>query len=329
MNNLSLLFVVDELEYKWFEFNKLVTNFWFIKEFLKRDFNVSITTKSKLFVQNAKGCTICNKAILEPDGEIKYSKDENVLEIDSFNFVFFRPDPPVDIDYINACNIFEFVDLNKVKVINNPLAIRSFNEKMHVNLFPQFVPENIVTNNKKIIIDFVNKTEKAVIKPLNRCFGSGVFTLKKGEANLSSIISAVTENGKTIVMVQKYLEGAKYGDKRVLLINGEVLDECVVKLPAENDFKFAEHSDKYFAKSKLSEKEKFIAKTIAIKLKDMGLPLVGLDMIDEKVIEINVTSPCYFIKEINSLYSTNIEEKIMSELLNMLNVTENKVLPIQ
>ena len=179
MSSLKLLFIVDELEYKWFEFNKLVTNFWFIREFLKRGFDVWISTKSKLFVRDAKGCALCNIARLEKDGEITYSKDFVEFRIEDFDVTFFRPDPPVDIDYINACNVFEFVDLNKVKVINNPLAVRFFNEKMHVNMFAQFVPENIVTNNKDLIIDFVNKMGKAVIKPLNRCFGSGVFILQK------------------------------------------------------------------------------------------------------------------------------------------------------
>ena len=321
----KLLFVVDELEFKWFEFNKLVTNFWFIKEFLKRGVEVWITTKTRLFIKNAKGCALACVSYIEPNGEIAYQKKEQEFLIDSFNVVFFRPDPPMDVDYINACSIFEFVDMKKVKVINNPLSIKAFNEKMHVNLFPQFVPENIVTNNKNLILEFVNEYDKAVIKPLNRCFGSGVFMLKKGDENLSSIISAATENGKTIVMVQKYLEGAKLGDKRVLLLNGEVLDECVRKLPAQNDFKFAQHSDEYFAKAELNEQEKFVAQAIAKKLNEMGLPLVGLDMIDEKVIEINVTSPCYFIKEINSLFSTNFEEKIMTKLINLCNVTENEV----
>ena len=124
MSHSKLLFVIDELEYKWFEFNKLVTNFWFIKEFLKRNFEVFVTTKSKLFIKNAKGCTICNITNIENNGEISYSKNEQILEIEYFNFVFFRPDPPVDVDYINACNIFEFVDLNKVKVKINIIKLR-------------------------------------------------------------------------------------------------------------------------------------------------------------------------------------------------------------
>lgn len=324
MNKIKILFIIDELEFKWFEFNTLVTNFWIIKELLCRDIDVYVTTKSQLFVKNAKGHAICYPSKLENDGNISFSKKENYMLIEDFNTVFFRPDPPLDVDYINACNIFEFVDMKKVQVVNNPLSIKAFNEKMHVNLFPQFVPENIVTNNKKLIIEFVNKHEKAVIKPLNRCFGSGVYILKKNDENISSILSTATENEKTMVMIQKYLNGAKNGDKRVLLINGEVLDECVRKLPAENDFKFAQHNDKYFAKDTLTENEKFIANTIAKKLNEMGLPLVGLDMIDEKIIEINVTSPCYFIKEINALNSTKFEDKLMKNILKLCKLEQKE-----
>ena len=322
-----ILFVIDDLEYKWFEFNKLVTNFWFIKEFLKRGLDIDITIKKNLFIKDAKACTLCNRAKLLENGEITYDKDLKENLIENYNAVFFRPDPPVDIDYINACNVFEFVDQTKVKLINNPLAIRNFNEKMHVNLFPQFVPDNIVTSSKELIIDYVNEHGKAIIKPMNRCFGSGVFVLNKGDANISSIISSVTENGKTAVMVQEYLKGAINGDKRVLIIGEKVLEESVRKLPAPNDFKFAEHSDKYFEKSPLTEEEKYAAAAIAKKLSPMGLPLVGLDMIDGKVIEINVTSPCYFIKEINALYNTNIEEKIIPEILDIGGI-KNKTLTI-
>lgn len=317
----KILFVIDELEYTWFEFNKLVTNFWFIREFLKRNIEVQITTKDKLYVAEAKGVAITNKALLKDDGEIIYEKDEKSFFIEDFDTVFFRPDPPVDTNYINACNVFEFVDSTKVKLLNNPLVIRNFNEKTSVNFFPQFSPENIVTSSKKLIIDFLEKHEKIVIKPLNRCFGSGVFILKKGEENISSIIATATENGKTQVMVQNYLKGAKDGDKRVLLLGGEVLEESVRKLPAPNDFKFAEHSDRYFEKTALTDDEKIAAKAIAIKLNEIGLPIVGLDMIDGKVIEINVTSPCFFIKEINALYGISFEDKIMPKLLELANIS--------
>ncbi len=318
----KILFVIDELEFKWFEDNKLVTNFWFIKEFLKRNINVEVTTKSKLYIETAKGFCTCHRSELRADGEIIYEKTAQKRPIEYFDVVFFRPDPPVDVDYINACNIFDFVDTSKVKLINDPRIIRNFNEKMHVNLFPQFVPENIVTNSKAKIIDFVNEIGKAVIKPLNRCFGSGVFVLNKGDENISSIISAATENEKTAIMVQRYLHGAKFGDKRVLLVGEEVMEECVRKLPAPNDFKFAEHSDRYFEKTELTPNERVVAQAIARRLNEMGLPLVGLDMIDEKIIEINVTSPCYFIKEINNLYGINFEDKVIPKILELAGIGE-------
>lgn len=341
-----ILFVIDELEYKWFEFNKLVTNFWFIKELLERGFEVDITTKNKLYIENYKGCALCNKAELVPpkenanythmgdegwrseqNPEIIFDKAISAEIIESYDAVFFRPDPPVDVDYINACSVFEFVNREKTVLLNDPLAVRTFNEKMSVNHFPGLVPRNITTASKDIIIEFVNTCEKAVIKPLNRCFGSGVFILQKNDPNLSSIIGAATENGKTMVMVQEYLPGAVKGDKRVLIIGEKVLDECVRKLPAKNDFKFAEHSDSYFEKAPLTSAEKQAAKAIAKELNAKGIYLVGLDMIDEKVIEINVTSPCYFIKEINSLYQTNFQDKVMQEICGLiLQKAENKSL---
>ena len=320
-----ILFVIDDLEYKYFEFNKLVTNFWLIKEFLKRGFETDITTKKNLFISNCKGCVSANKAFLKDDGEIAYRKGFDIREIETYGNVYFRPDPPVDVDYINACNVFEFVDFKKTKVFNNPLSIRNFNEKLHVNLFPQFIPKNIVTSSKNLIIDFVNQTGKAVIKPLNRCFGSGVFVLNKNDANLNSIITTATENEKTLVMVQEYLPGAVNGDKRVLIIGETVFDESVRKLPAPNDFKFAEHSDKYFEKAPLTNEERIAAKSIAKMLTSMGLPIAGLDMIDGKVIEINITSPCFFIKEINALYNTKFEDKILCEL-NKLSGNKEKTL---
>jgi len=114
-----------------------------------------------------------------------------------------------------------------------------------------------------------------------------------------------------MVMVQEYLSGAESGDKRVLILNGKVLNECIQKLPAEHNFKFAEHSDKYFRKTALTQKEKLTALDIAQRLAQTGIYSAGLDVINEKVIEINITSPCYFIREINQHYGIKFEDKIM------------------
>lgn len=314
----KILFIIDDTELKYFEFNDLVTNFWLIKEFLKRNYKVDIAIKGDLFTESGNACVLSRKSYMK-DEDIFYEKELSKNLINDYDVVFFRPDPPVDINYINACYVFDYVDRNKTLLINDPKEIRNFNEKFHINYFPKYVPKNIVSSSPELILDFIEKEEEAILKPLNRCFGSGVYYMNSKDKNLLTIINNMTEEGKTPVMVQKYLEKAKYGDKRVLIIGETVLEECIQKLPGEHNFKFSIHSDKFFQDSKLSENEKTMAQTIACELSKKGLYLIGLDVIEEKVIEINVTSPCYFIREINQHYGIHFEDKIMACLEEMIN----------
>lgn len=314
----NILFVIDETELKYFEFNDLVTDFWLIKEFLLRGNKVSVCVKSDLFIENSQGKVNSREAFYKGN-DIYYRKEQKKFLINDYDVVFFRPDPPVDINYINACYVFDFVDKEKTFLINNPCEVKNFNEKFHVNLFNEYAPENIVTSSEELIMNFISEKEEAILKPLNRCFGSGVYYMKKNDNNLLTIINTMTEGGKTPVMVQKYLPEAKEGDKRVLIIGQTVLDECIQKLPGDNNFKFSVHQDKFFKSCNLTLNEKIMAQKIACQLSERGLYLAGLDVINEKVIEINVTSPCYFIREINQHYNIKFENKIMSCLEEMIN----------
>lgn len=306
---MNILFVIDKLELKYFEFNKLVTDFWLIKDFLERDKNVFVTTVDKLGINNAKAYCNCAKTFVKNEN-IYLEENFETKNIEDFNIVMFRPDPPVDMDYINATYVFDFVDRDKTLILNEPKSIRDFNEKLHANLFHEFMPQNIVTSNIKEIEEFLKENEEIILKPLNRCFGSGVMYLKNGDKNTRNIINTLTNNQTTLIMVQKYISNAQFGDKRVLILGEEVLDECVVKLPSRDDFKFNTHSDEFIKKATLTESEKAKFTQIAKQLNNIGLPLAGLDVIDEQIIEINITSPCYFIKEINNYFSTNMEKKI-------------------
>lgn len=311
----NVLFVIDRLELKYFEFNNLVTNFWLIRELLRKGKNVWITTIDNLSLAGGVACTRCFETF-EKNDDIFYDKNSKVFPIENFSLVMFRPDPPVDLDYFNATYVFDFVDRSKTTILNDPKAIRDFNEKLHTVKFLDLMPENIVTSSKDDIIEFLNKNEEIVLKPLNGCFGSGVMTLKKGDKNTAVIINMMTKNQTQLIMVQKYIDKARFGDKRVMFLGDEVLDVCIQKLPSNNDFKFNEHCDSNIVKAELSasEKEKFLP--VAKELNRLGLPLVGLDVIDEKIIEINVTSPCYFIKEINHHHGVELEKKITDFILS-------------
>ena len=312
---MDILFVIDRIELKYFEFNNLVTNFWLIRELLFENNNVWITTIDNLGLSSGVAYANCYEAY-EKNGNIFYDKALIKKNINDFSLVMFRPDPPVDLDYINATYIFDFVDRDKTLILNDPKAIRNFNEKMHTVKFLDLMPENIVTSSKADIIEFLKEHDEIVLKPLNACFGSGVMTLKKGDKNTAVIINTMTKNQTQLIMVQKYIPKARFGDKRVMFLGDEVLDVCVQKLPSNDDFKFNEHCDSNIVKAELtsSEKEKFLP--VARELNALGLPLVGLDVIDEKIIEINVTSPCYFIKEVNGHFNTNLEKKITEFILS-------------
>ena len=253
----------------------------------------------------------------EKDSNIFYEKNLIHKEIESYQLVMFRPDPPVDLDYINATYVFDFVDENKTRVLNSPRAIRNFNEKFHAVKFRHLMPQNIVTSSPKDILNFLDEHNHIVLKPLNACFGAGVMLLKKGDLNTTAIINTMTANATRMVMVQKYLEKAVHGDKRVLFLGGKVLDYTVQKLPGENDFKFNDHCDKNLIRATLSTNEKNNFAPLAKELDEMGLSMAGLDVIDEKIIEINVTSPCYFIKEINQHFNINLEETLVDYILNL------------
>ncbi len=316
---MDILFVIDRLELKYFEFNDLVTNFWLIKSLLERNNDVWITTIDNLSLKSGIAYSACYKSFIKNEN-IFYDKDVKQRKINDFQLVMFRPDPPFDNDYLNATYIFDFVDKEKTLVLNDTSAIRDFNEKLHTVKFLDLMPENIVTASKSDILKFLSEHEEIVLKPLNNCFGSGVMTLKRGDKNTSVIINSMTENGKHLIMVQKYIDKAKFGDKRVLFLGEEVLPECIQKLPSNNDFKFNEHKDSNIVKAELTESEIQKFKPVAKELNKLGLPLVGLDVIDEKIIEINVTSPCYFIRENNYHHNTHLENKITDFILNKVSV---------
>lgn len=307
---MDILFVIDRIELKYYEFNDLVTNFGIIKEFLNRGENVYITTIDKLKLINSKPCVSCYSSY-QQNNNIFYSKEEELKQIENFQLVMFRPDPPVDLDYINATYILDFADKTKTLIMNDTQAVRDFNEKLHATYFSEFMPKNIVTASKKDIMEFLYENDEIILKPLNRCFGSGVYYLQKGDMNIASIIKTITNNESTLVMVQKYIPQAKYGDKRVLILGDEVLDYCVQKLPSNDDFKFNEHNDSCIKKAVLSSSEKTKFTKIAKQLNSMGIYMAGLDVIDEKIIEVNVTSPCYFIREINNAFGIHLESTIV------------------
>ena len=126
--------------------------------------------------------------------------------------------------------------------------------------------------------------------------------------NINSIIQSATNNQKTTIMAQAYLPEIKNGDKRLIYVCGEIFEYCVTKVATNNDFKFNEHNENTLKFAQLNEKERKIEKIVKEKFEQDGVYLAGLDVIDGKIIEINITSPCFFIHEINEIFNINFEQ---------------------
>lgn len=321
----NILIVIDEIEFKYFEFNKLVTNFWMVFEYLNRNNRVDITTKNLLFQRRNEPFAKVFKTAIK-DNNIVKSKDYKINNLNNYDIIFFRPDPPVDIDYINATYILSYVNQDKTMIINSPSALREKNEKLYVNEFQGLIPDNIVSCDEKIIKEFLFEKHEIILKPTNRCFGSGVFYLNDKDKNINTIIKTITNDFKSQVMVQEYLPEVQEGDKRLIYICGKIFDYCVKKVATNNDFKFNEHNENTLKFAQLTKEEKALEEKIKDKFERDGIYLAGLDTIAGKIIEINITSPCFFINEINNIFGINFEKIIVDRIENYVNSQKERML---
>ena len=208
-----------------------------------------------------------------------------------FDAILMRKDPPFDNEYLYSTLLLELAVNQGAHVINNPSAIRSWNEKLSVAKFPQFTPEFLVTSNNDLIREFLTAHQDIVVKPLDGMGGSSVFRLTSTDPNISVILETITKLETQTVIVQRYLTSILQGDKRIIMINGEPLPYALARIPKAGETRGNLAAGGIGIAQKLTARDLEIASTIGKALKQEGLFLVGLDVIGEYLTEINVTSP--------------------------------------
>jgi glutathione synthase len=231
------------------------------------------------------------------------------LCLEEMDAVFMRTDPPVTVPYLYATYILDYIDPVKTLVVNSPQGIRTANEKMYTLNFPTVMPETIVTQDKRVIREFVEKQEAAVMKPLGGKAGEGILFLQPGDRNLNSLVEISTHQGKEPVMIQSYLPAAKDGDKRIILLNGKPIG-AVNRIPTGKEFRGNMAVGGRVAGTEITDRELFICSQVAPKLVQDGLYFVGIDVIGGYLTEVNVTSPTG-IREIDRLNNVKLGEEIM------------------
>jgi glutathione synthase len=230
--------------------------------------------------------------------------------LETMDAVFMRTDPPVNVSYLYATYILDAIDPAKTLTVNAPSGLRNANEKMYALQFQSVIPETIVTQDKSVIREFVEKKQAAVLKPLGGKAGEGILFLKAGDRNLNSLVEISTKQGKEVVMVQNYLPAAKEGDKRIILLDGEPIG-AVNRIPSGNEFRGNMAVGGRVAKVEITDRDREICATVAPKLRADGLYFVGLDVIGGYLTEVNVTSPTG-IREIDRLNDTSLGKQAIA-----------------
>jgi len=242
--------------------------------------------------------------------ELSDPQDIAVSELDA---VLMRKDPPFDTEFIYATYMLERAEVEGTLIVNKPQSLRDCNEKLFTAWFSEFTPKTLVTRSSDKIREFHQAEKDVIIKPLDGMGGASIFRIKEKDVNVGVIIETLTNHGEQYAMVQEFMPEIVDGDKRILIVNGEPMPYCLARIPAQGETRGNLAAGGRGVARPLSVSDKAIADAIAPELKKRGLYFVGLDVIGDKVTEINVTSPTC-IREIEAAYPINISGKLMDAI---------------
>ena len=230
--------------------------------------------------------------------------------LEDFDSVWMRKDPPFDIKFFFATHVLSLIDETRCFLLNNPKGLREANEKLYALRFPEQIPQTLVASDIDTLKAFMEELGgEMIIKPLDGCGGSGVFYLRDQDRNTNAILEAATDNGRRLIMAQRYLPEIRQGDKRIIVLNGEPLG-AVLRVPLETETRGNIHVGGQCVKTDVTERDQEICAALAPLLRADGLYFVGLDVIGNYLTEVNVTSPTG-IQEVNALNGVQLESQVV------------------
>jgi glutathione synthase len=267
------------------------TSLAIIREAEQRGHELFIAMQSDLFLRHDKVRLNVHSFAFTQGASWYRTGEISEIAPEDFDAVLMRKDPPFDNEFLYSTYLLELAAEQGAYILNNPRSVRDWNEKLSIARFPQFAPEFLVSSDNDLIRDFLADHGDIVVKPLDGMGGSSVFRLHSSDHNISVILETITHFGSRSIMAQRYLPEIKAGDKRIILINGEVLPYALARVPKAGETRGNLAAGGTGIAQPLTDRDREIAETIGPVLKQKGLFLVGLDIIGEHLTEINVTSP--------------------------------------
>jgi glutathione synthase len=222
------------------------------------------------------------------------SPDERAQPLKDVDAVLMRKDPPFDPEYFYATHLLSQAEREGCRVFNRPAALRDHPEKLAILEFPEFIAPTLVTRDADDVKRFHAEHRDIICKPLDGMGGAGIFRVGPDGMNLGSITETLNQGGAQTLMVQKYLPEIVHGDKRVLVIAGEPVPFCLARIPQGSEIRGNLAVGGKGVAQPLTARDREIAEALGPVLAARGLLLVGLDIIGDRLTEINVTSPTCF-----------------------------------
>ena len=222
--------------------------------------------------------------------------EAQALPLAAFDAVLMRQDPPFDFEYVTATWLLERAMQAGARIFNHPVGIRDHSEKLAITEFPQFAPPTRVACLAADINAFIDAHGDTILKPLDGMGGSQIFRVRADDPNRNVIIETLTQDETRTIMAQAYLPAISAGDKRVLIIGGQVIPYSLARIPMAGETRGNLAAGGRGVAMPLTDGERAIAEHLAPILWQRGLLIVGLDLIGERLTEINVTSPTCMVE---------------------------------
>ena len=232
---------------------------------------------------------------------------EEKIDLANWDVVWLRQDPPFDMGYITTTHILDMIHPDTL-VVNDPMWVRNFPEKLLVLQFPDLTPPTTIARDIETLKAFKDKHQDIILKPLYGNGGAGVFRLDAADRNMESLHELFSGINNEPLIAQKFLPDVSSGDKRVILVNGEPVG-AINRIPADGETRSNMHVGGRPEKVSLSDRDRKICAEIGPLLREKGQILVGIDVIGGSLTEINVTSPTG-IQELERFDGINVAEKI-------------------
>lgn len=275
------------------------TTYLFMLTAAELDYQVFYTLPGQVYAENQIPMAIaCEIKLLTTNQDIPgtvlpwyQENDRGNCNLKQFDIIMVRNDPPFNMEYFYLTQIMSLAEEQGVKVINNSHSLRNFNEKLSILNFPHLITPTIVTKNKEVIQDFLNTHNECVIKPLDLMAGRGVFKISPTEVNCGAIMESSTDYYTQSVMVQRFIPEVIYGDRRIFIVNGKVIDHCLYRIPQQNQIRGNIAAGGRGEVHPLTDEDKILASDVAKWLVKHDILLAGIDVIGNKLTEINITSP--------------------------------------